>query len=733
MNVAKPQDLTNDFWGGFAAMLLALPASVAYGVAIYSAVGADFGGSGALAGILGAAALGIIAPIFGGTRRLITAPCAPAAAVLAAFAIGAIQDGMPVETTVLMLTMLGLLAGGMQVLFGVFRLGQLIKYMPYPVVSGYLSGVGLIVIGSQLPNFLAASAGLSLWSALGSIDQWRWQGIAIGGVTMTVMIAAPKLTKSVPGPILGLAAGIVTYFALSLAEPSLRVLEGNPFVIGAIGNGSANDFLGSLSDRWIAINDLSWNQWRYVAIPALTLAVLLSIDTLKTCLVLDALTRSRHDSDRELIGQGLGNLVAGFAGGIAGAGTMSATLVNISGGGNSRLSGIIEGALVLIAFLLLANLIAWIPVSALAGILIVIGARMIDFKSLHFLKSRQTVLDFAVIAAVVVTALTVSLIAASGAGILLAIGLFLREQIGGSVIHRKVLGNQIASKRVRTREEMGMLSTHGDRAVIVELQGSLFFGTANQLYLSIEPELKQRDFVILDMRRIQTVDVTAAHLLEQFKNTLADKNGTLIISQIPHNLPSGRDVQEYFDQVGLIRLDNPVKIFDALDDALQWVEDQIIASVAMVQPTENLLELHEIDLFNGRKPETLADLELCMDKRFIPVGEKIFTQGDAGDELYLIRRGAVRIVLPLTESRFRHLGTFGRGAFFGEMGFLDGESRSADAIAFTDTDLYVLSRKAFDALSDQHKKLGLQLMEGLASVLAGRLRFANAELRTLDS
>ena len=153
----------------------------------------------------------------------------------------------------------------------------------------------------------------------------------------------------------------------------------------------------------------------------------------------------------------------------------------------------------------------------------------------------------------------------------------------------------------------------------------------------------------------------------------------------------------------------------------------------MVQPTENLLELHEIDLFNGRKPETLADLELCMDKRFIPVGEKIFTQGDAGDELYLIRRGAIRIVLPLTERRFRHLGTFGRGAFFGEMGFLDGESRSADAIAFTDTDLYVLSRKAFDALSDQHKKLGLQLMEGLASVLAGRLRFANAELRTLDS
>ena len=229
-----------------------------------------------------------------------------------------------------------------------------------------------------------------------------------------------------------------------------------------------------------------------------------------------------------------------------------------------------ELVLVLTAFLLLAEYISWIPVAALAGILLVIGSRMIDLNSLQFLKSRQTILDFAVIAAVVITALTVSLIAASGTGILLAIGLFLREQIGGSVVHRKLLGNELSSKRVRTREEMGILTAHGDRAVVFELQGSLFFGTANQLYLNIEPELKKRDFVILDMRRIQTVDVTAAHLLEQLKDVLADKNGTLIFSQIPQNLPSGRDVQEYFDRVGLIRRNNPVKVFDALDDALEW-------------------------------------------------------------------------------------------------------------------------------------------------------------------
>ena len=733
MKILKLDKPAGDFLGGLAAMLVALPAAVAYGVAIFSTLGPNQSGLGAMAGILGAMALGLVAPAFGGTRRLITAPCAPAAAVLSAFAIGAIHDGISVNTTILMLSLLGLLAGIMQIGFGVLKLGRLIKYMPYPVVSGYLSGVGLIVISSQLPKLLGAASNLSLWAAVGNPDHWRWQGILVGASTIAVMLIAPKLTKKIPGAILGLCAGIAVYFGLASFDPALITLKGNPLVIGVIGDGSTGDFLGSAKRRWDAAIQMNWDQLKFVAVSAMTLAVLLSIDTLKTCLVLDALTRSRHDSDRELMGQGLGNVASGLIGGISGAGTMSATLVNISGGGNSRLSGVIEGVLILLAFLLLAEYIAWIPVGALAGILLVIGVRMIDRSSLQFLKSRQTILDFAVIAAVVITALTVSLIAASGVGIVLAIGLFLREQIGGSVVRRKLLGNEISSKRVRTREEMGILTAHGDRAVIVELQGSLFFGTADQLYTSIEPELKRRDFVILDMRRIQSVDVTAAHLLEQVKDILADRHATLIFSQIPQDLPSGRDVQEYFDRVGLIRHADPARIFDALDNALEWVEDRIIEDAAQEPTDECLLDLQELDLFTGRKAETLAALELCMDKRAFVAGQQIFARGDSGDELYLIRRGAVRIMLPLTEKRFHHLGTFGRGAFFGEMGFLDGEARSADAIAFSDADLYVLSRKAFDALAEQHKKLGLQLMEGLASVLAGRLRYSNAELRALES
>ncbi len=461
--------------------------------------------------------------------------------------------------------------------------------------------------------------------------------------------------------------------------------------------------------------------------------MLLSIDTLKTCMVLDALTRSRHDSNRELIGQGLGNVTSAICGGMPGAGQMGATLVNMSSGAMARVSGIIEGVLSLAAFLVLGTLISWVPVAGLAAILIVVGVRMIDRHSFQLLRQRSTILDFAVIAAVVAVALTVSLIAASGTGIVLAVFLFIREQIGGTVVRRKLSCKETFSKRVRTKEEMEILLACGERGVVVELQGSLFFGTTNQLYSALEPELKTRDYLILDMRRVQSVDVTAAHMLDQVKDMLAERNGFLVLSQLPRNLPSGRDMQEYFDQVGLVRPENPVRVFGELDEALEWVEDRILKDAICELGEPKALDLDELELIKGRKAETLAALEQCMEKRTCKAGDKIFRRGDAGDELFLIRKGAVRIMLPISEKQSHHLGTFGRGAFFGEMAFLDGDVRSADAVAFTDTELYVLSRKAFDALAEEHKKLAVAFMAGLASVLSSRLRYTNAELRVLET
>src|SRR3989304_10392882 len=165
MSTEKTANLAGDFWGGLAAMLVALPSAIAFGVAIFSPLGGTYAAQGAIAGILGTTALGIVASSFGGTKRLITAPCAPAAAVLAALAIGLSDKGVAPQSALLMLTMVGLICGVLQVAFGAVGLGRLIKYMPYPVVSGYLSGVGLILIVSQIPKFLGVPKGIAVWTA----------------------------------------------------------------------------------------------------------------------------------------------------------------------------------------------------------------------------------------------------------------------------------------------------------------------------------------------------------------------------------------------------------------------------------------------------------------------------------------------------------------------------------------------------------------------------------------
>src|SRR5512141_254086 len=179
MKLPKPE--AGDFWGGLAAMLVALPSAIAFGVTIYAPLGASYASQGAIAGILGTMALGVVAAGFGGTRRLISAPCAPAVAVLSAFAIELTQRGVPPGSALVLMAVVALLCGLLQIGFGVIGLGKLIKYMPYPVVSGYLSGVGLIIIISQVPKFLGTPKGMHFWEALRSPAAWNWNGVIVGG------------------------------------------------------------------------------------------------------------------------------------------------------------------------------------------------------------------------------------------------------------------------------------------------------------------------------------------------------------------------------------------------------------------------------------------------------------------------------------------------------------------------------------------------------------------------
>ena len=726
----KNDKLVGDFWGGLAAMLVALPSAIAFGVTIYASIGPAYAGLGALAGILGAAALGLVAPTLGGTDRLITAPCAPAAAVLSAFAIELVQQGVAPTFIVLMLTALGLVAGLIQLFLGLMRIGSLIKYIPFPVVSGYLTGVGLIIIGSQIPKLLGIFGNQSLWRTLISPEMWQWQSAVIGVVTATVMLGAPLVTRAVPAAILGLLAGVLTYFGLAhFVDQSMLILEGNKLIIGPLG-GSAAGMLEAVTGRWRDIGELKLGQIGALMGTALTLAVLLSIDTLKTAVVLDALTRSRHDSNRELVAQGLGNVASACAGGMPGAGQMGATLVNLASGGQTRVSGVIEGVLALIAFLVLGAFIAWIPVAALAGILIVVGIRMIDLKSLHLLESSWTMLDFAVIMAVVAVALVYSLIAASAVGIALAMFLFIREQLTSTIIRNKLDGSQRFSKRVRLGPEMDLLVQRGSQTAIVELQGSLFFGTKDQLYSALEPELGKRSYIVLDMRRVQSVDVTAVHLLSQIRDSLAERGAFLVFSGLTHTLPNGRNLAELFERMELTTTSDQVKVFTEVDDGLEWIEDQLLGEQLEQAAELPPLEVYEMQIFRDCKEDALVALVECLERRSVTRNEKVFSVGDAADRLYLIRKGAVRITTPVPGTAISHHRlTYGRGDFVAGLSFIRrAASFSADATAMEDTELYVLSRASFEKLCEEHRRLAFNLMEAIAQVLAMRLSYADKEL-----
>ena len=724
---------SGDVWGGFAAMLVALPASVAYGVTVYGAVAPHYAAFGALAGVLGAMALGLIAPTLGGTDRLISAPCAPAAAVLSAFAIEMVRQGGAPGSIVLMLTVLGILTGGIQVLIGLTGIGRLIRYIPYPVVSGYLSGVGLIIISSQIPKLAGVDFEMNWLQVLLSPQTWDVRDIVIGVFTALAMALGGRFTKVVPATILGICAGILTYGGIAMVDDSLRQLDGNTLVIGELGT-TGPGYLELITNRWFEIGELKLAQIGGLVGSALTLAALLSIDTLKTCVVLDQLTRTRHDSNRELVAQGLGNVAASTIGGMPGAGTMGASMINYSSGARSRISGVVEGALTVLTALLLGSFVAWIPVATLSGVLIVVGFRMIDTAPLRFLESRSTALDFIVVLAVVGVSLTIGLIAASAVGVILAIILFLREQVGGTVIRRKSIVSERSSAWYRPEREMRMLEEKGRAAFIFELQGSLFFGTAQQLYRTIEPDLRQAEYLILDLRRVQSVDITAAHTLNIVCDVLAERNVPLILSNVAECLPNGRNVREFLELSGLDAARANLHYIPTLEAAIEWVESHLLGDADSAESHDQPpLELHQIELFKGSKPDTLSDLEACLEKRSWKAGETIYQSGEIGSELMLIRKGQVKLVGAVGRGgTMKHIATLGRGDFLGGQAFLETRIRSSDAIAIRDCDMYILSVENYNLLAEEHKRIALVLMTKLARLLSIRLRHTNEELALLQ-
>lgn len=448
INPPTTANLRGDLVGGVVAGVVALPLAVAFGVA---------SGAGAVAGLYGAAIVGIFAALFGGTPAQISGPTGPMTIVVASvFAQFAQQPA--VAFTVVML------GGAFQILFGVLKLGRYINLMPYPVISGFMSGIGCILIIIQLGPLLGYPAGPSIASSLSALEHEfthiNFEALVLGLVSFAICQFLPRPVKRlVPAPLLALLLGTL---AASLWFPGAPTL-------------------GTIPTGWPTPHPptFEWSLIQPMLIGALVLAGLGSIDSLLTSLVADNMTRQFHDSDRELTGQGIGNLVAGLFGGIPGAGATIRTVTNIQAGGRTPLSGVVHGLTLLLVIIALAPLAAHIPHAVLAGILFKVGIDVIDkayLKRVH----RMPVADGLFMLIVLVLTVFVDVITAVAVGMVLSSLLFVKEM--ADLQHesiRTVLDPSEGS--ILSAPERDALAACGGTVLILHLAGPISFGAANSL------------------------------------------------------------------------------------------------------------------------------------------------------------------------------------------------------------------------------------------------------------
>jgi len=483
--------LKGDLTGGLVAGVVALPLALAFGVQ---------SGLGAIAGLYGAIAVGIFAAIFGGTATQASGPTGPMTVVSAALVASAIELTGSLEGAMPIIILTFLLGGVFQIIFGLINIAGYVKYFPYPVVSGFMSGVGLIIVILQLFPFAGLGSAKSTWLVIQDLprlfSEFNGQALALGGLTVLIYYVFPYVTKVIPSALVALiVASVVGYF-----------LQWDVPIIGEIPSG-----LPSIQLDGIFSVDAS--AYMLIGEYATVLAILGSIDSLLTSVIADNMTKTKHNSNRELIGQGIGNAIAAVFGGIPGAGATKGTVVNINSGGKTRVSGTIHGLVLLAVLLGLGKLAGYIPLSVLAGLLIPIGFKIIDTKGLkHLLIVPRA--DAIVLILVLLVTTFGSLIQAVGMGLLLACLLFMKQasDIGEKGMEVGTLAGFDGEKP--WQDEVEFYEKYKDKVYIKHLYGPLFFGFTSHFQEEIKNIPEGVKALIIRMDRVPYIDQSGLYALE---------------------------------------------------------------------------------------------------------------------------------------------------------------------------------------------------------------------------
>lgn len=545
LNLPTTKNLKGDAFGGVSAAIVSLPLALAFGVA---------SGAGAAAGVYGALLVGLFASLFGGTKTLISEPTGPMTVVFTVVIADMLarhpEQGMAMAFTVVMM------AGVVQILLSSLKLGRYITMIPYSVISGFMSGIGCILILLQLGPLIGAKAPEpGVMGTITNLDaifaQFSYQEISIALVSLGILFLTPKaLAKKVPPQLIALiVVSVLSMVLFSKAEISR---------IGDIDIGLPTFYFPTFSDVLL----------REMFIDAMILGTLGCIDSMLTSLIADNLTKEDHDSDRELRGQGLGNLFSGMFGGLPGAGATMGTVVSIQAGGKTITAGVIRVVVLCIACFALADLLALVPSALLAAIALKVGVDILDWSFIKRAKnaSRHTSM---IMYLVLLLTVFVDLILAVGIGLFIANIITIEKLSYAQRDGIKTITDTDDELRL-TPEEKTVFNRLKNKLLMVYLSGPMMFGLSRALSRQ-HRILARYEYVVMDLSDVSFIDDTIALTIE---NAISDAMEAKVTLLLVH--PTG-EVGEKLARLGVTDLLPQNQIFDTRPQAFTWLDSKSVS------------------------------------------------------------------------------------------------------------------------------------------------------------
>jgi SulP family sulfate permease len=715
---------------------VAIPLAMGYGMFALVSLGDKYFTNGALAGLYAAFFVAIVSVILGDKTPTVYAPRINSTFFLGAFLYGLVHSGtaalQPSGTSLILVLFFStvLLGGLFQALFGLMKIGTLIKFTPHPVVAGFQNTAAVLLFLVQLANVSGFEETKPFTFVLTHPSAIKPLSVLLAAFTFMAMWNSRKIAPRVPPLVVGLGLGTAAYYAL--------IAFGLREQLGPIIGDATKDIVSHTP--WENAGELMQTGalvqlWPTMLGGGLALAIIASLDALLCAKLVSQPGDTRSDADRLLMRLGTGNIVAACFGGITSGINIGPSLTNRAFGGRTRLSVSINAAAILLAFTVLFPMVTLLPRTVLSAGIMVIAIQHFDPWSMQLLKRVRMIsgsqrpfliLDLLVVLLVALLSITLHIVVAVFIGVLIAVMLFV-VRMSRSIIRRTYRCQAISSRKSRGARERRMLERFGDSILVMELQGALFFGTGERLSDEVDTATRQETrSVILDLRRLTEVDSTGARIILDIQANLIRKGSHLglVLSDRADIMSRLKD----FDVVEKVSAD---RIFEDVDRAIEWAEDNILRN-ELDEPHTEEVSLDQVGILYNFDPSEMDALKSRLTRVAHPKGGVIFHQGDSGTELFIVTKGAASAYIHQPTGRAIRLVTFAPGTVFGELAILDAGPRSASVIADEDFVSYALSQEQFAALSSEAPALAIKLLANLGRELSGRLRRADRMIDELE-